>query len=295
MNDRAPRDPDGARPRARHVFDPVARTMQRIQRGAWLEPEHGPGGKVPAPGRPGEATPVGVPAWAGVASAVAAPVAVATLLVAVRGSIGGAASLVMVLPVLAVSVVAGVRAGAFAALVGAAAYAVLLTEPYYRFSVADTDDLVETVVLLAIGLVVGALSDRSRRDRTITGARGREVDAVTRFLHDVSTADGSDAVASAAERAIVALLSARECEWRPGYHGTVGAVLGADGSLSTGTSAPAVGSGLDVLPPTVEIPVGSGAVELGRFVVRTDPNAAVSIEERRAAVGVAAVLSKFAR
>lgn len=276
-----------------HVLDPVARVMQRIQRGAWLEPDRGPGAKSPAPDRPGEATPVGVRAWLGATVAVVAPLVVAGGLVAVRDAIGGAASLVMVLPVLAVSVATGARAGALAALVGAAAYGVLLTEPYYRFTIADTDDVVETVVLLAIGLVVGALSDRSRRDRSITGARGREVDAVTGFLHDLSTASEIDGVTAAAERAISTLLSARSCEWRAGYHGTVGSVLRPDGSLSTGTSAPAVGSGLDVLPAVVEIPVGTAPAELGRFVVRADPEAAVSIEERRAAVGVAAVVAMF--
>lgn len=285
---------DDARPgRGRRALDPLARTMQRIQRGAWLEPEHGPHAKVHAPDRPGAATPSGLPAWAAV-SAVVVPVVVAALLVAVRGSVGGAASLVMVLPVLAVSALAGVRAGVIAALVGATAFAVLLTEPYYRFTIAERDDVVETVVLLAVGLVVGALSDRSRRDRTITGARGREVDAVTGFLHDVSTSRGFESVAAAAERAITTLLSARACEWRAGYHGTVGAVLRADGTLSSGTSAPSVGAGHEVLPAVVEIPVVGGAVELGRFVVRTDPGAAVSIEERRAAVGIAAVVSTFA-
>jgi hypothetical protein len=273
----------------------LARLMQAIQRGALVEPDRGPVAPDPAPERPGDFRPArAVARWLGPVMAILLPSAVAALLVAFRGPLASTSSLVMVVPVVVVSVLAGARAGVVAAVVGAFAFGVLLTEPYYRLRIADPDDIAEAVALLAIGVLVGVVSDRARRDRSISTARGREVRAVARFLDEVAAAGTTEAIVIAAERAISTLLSARHCDWRAGYHGTVGGVLGADGGLTSGTS-PRSDTRARALPTVVEIPVGGAAVELGRFVVRTDERAVVSVEERRAAAGVAAVVGAFLR
>ncbi len=54
-------------------------------------------------------------------------------------------------------------------------------------------------------------------------------------------------------------------------------------------------NGGGILPSTVEIPVGYPPSEFGRFIVRTNRRANVSLEERRAAATIATTLARCIR
>lgn len=230
-------------------------------------------------------------ALVGIASALVIPVGFGALLIVWRDELGTSISLLMVLPMLLIALAGGPRLATVAALAGAAAFDVFHTLPYYRFRIDDRDDVVETLVLLAIGVTTGVLADAARRALVVAHVRHEELTAISDFIGHIGTSLRDRELAERAGACICHLLSARECTWKPDYRGTVHPVLRSDGTLTTGAPG---GSGVrdGELPPSVEIPVGYPPRDHGRFVVRSDRRTSVSLEERRAAATVAATLAR---
>jgi hypothetical protein len=79
---------------------------------------------------------------------------------------------------------------------------------------------------------------------------------------------------------IAGLLDARTCRWAPGFHGTVGAVLGR-------STAFAGAQGPKIPEAGLEIPVVWRGDELGRRIVRGDSGEPISVEERQTLVTIA--------
>lgn len=212
-------------------------------------------------------------------------------LVLVRAHITQIVSLLMVLPVLLVALAGGARLGSLAAVSAAATFGILHTEPYGHLTIADPDDIVETVVLLLIGVVMGFLAEAAQRAVAAARLRRDELAAVTDVIGRMGAGQRGEELVDSAATCLGTLLRAREVTWREGYRGTAGPVLLPDGSLAVGASD-AGDLGAATLPPTIEIPVGTPPVELGRFVVRTSVAGIVSREERRAASAVAGLLAR---
>lgn len=276
-------------------MSPLDSILRRIQRVFTL----GPGTPVP--------TPEPVPQYPGqrrrgstvrvlvaVAAAVALPLAFGAALIPLRDHISHSISLLMVLPVLVVALVAGRRLATLAALAAAAAYDLFHTQPYYRLTIDDPDDIVETIVLLAIGVTIGYLAESAQRAVVAARVRRDELTAVTNFIEHIGTSIPGEALVEHASSSIVSLLGAHDCVWRPDYKGTASPVLLPDGSLQS--ALPGRGDeGGGTLPTTIEIPVGRPPTEYGRFVVRTNQRASVSLEERRAAATIATTLARCIR
>src|SRR3954471_21619890 len=90
----------------------------------------------------------------------------AMVLVGFRGHIAPAnVALVLVLFVLLGGVIGGRQAGVLSALVAAASFYFFHTRPYGSLKIADSSDLLTTVLLLAVGLAVGEIAARSDRIR----------------------------------------------------------------------------------------------------------------------------------
>ncbi len=105
--------------------------------------------------------------------AVLGPVVTAALLTTVRGIVpGSGAALVLVLPVVAVAATGYRSAGVVAALLGAASFDFLLTQPYFQFAILAKDDVVTAVLLTVIGLAVTELALWGRRQQDRASARG---------------------------------------------------------------------------------------------------------------------------
>ncbi|MFV0307175.1 MAG: DUF4118 domain-containing protein [Desertimonas sp.] len=220
----------------------------------------------------------------GYTAAIVFPIVAAAALIPLRDALEHSISLLMVVPVLIVALMWGARAGALAALCAAGSYDVLHTVPYYRPAIEDADDIVETVVLLGVGLAIGVVAEVAHRATATARIRGDELSAVSGFLAQAGH-DRGDQLALHASASIRTLLDARSCTWRPGYHGTVSPVLTADGGLVATTGGLVVDGG--TLPDRIEIPAGRTPNERGRFIVQTGRDAVVSIEQRRAAALIA--------
>ena len=86
----------------------------------------------------------------------------AAILVGARGETSNVnIALVLVLIVMVVAIVGGRTAGAMSGLVAATSFDFFHTRPYGSLKIASADDLVTTLLLLVVGLVVGAVAERS--------------------------------------------------------------------------------------------------------------------------------------
>ena len=268
------------------------RALRRIQRifvlGAGAPSPDPP----PVPAYPGRRRPGGtVRTVTAIAAAAIVPIAFGAALVPLRQHISQSVSLLMVLPVLVVALLAGRRLGTLAALAAAATFDVLHTQPYYRPTIDDPDDIVETIVLLTIGITIGYLAESAQRAVIAARVRRDELAAITNFIEHIGTSDTDQELAEHAGSSILSLLDARECVWRPDYKGTASPVLKPDGNITSGPLREG-GDGGGTLPPTIEIPIGHPPAEYGRFIVRTNRRANVSLEERRAAATIATTLAR---
>jgi hypothetical protein len=222
----------------------------------------------------------------GIGVALGGPLLVGVALVPLRDRLDQSVSLLMLLPVVLVALVGGLRLGVLAAVAAALTFNVLHTEPYGTVRIDDADDVVEMLVLLAVGAAIGVLSQAAQQAVLSARVRRRELDALTQFLDAVGRAEGDELV-EAGRRAITTVLAARDATWRPGYRGTAAPVLGAGGGLvHAGTGARAA-----TLPSQIEVPVGTPPHEHGRFVV-VSSGSDVSTEERRAAASIAGALGR---
>jgi hypothetical protein len=268
-------------------------TVRNVLTRLFAVPSQSPARAAAAQAEPGTVTAFGfrrlLPAYT---LAVLLPLGVGAALIPLRDRLDQSISLVMLLPVLAVAVLGGAAPGVVGAVSAGLVFDVLHTEPHYRFTIDDSDDIVEMIVLLAVGLTAGAISEYTHRSVVAASIRRHELDVLTRFVRAVSGPADDDEVIEQGRRSIAQLLSLRRCEWRPGYHGSVGAVLQPDGSLGRGGMRGVEFGATEraTLPAVVELPLGSPTGERGRFVLYGAPDRQVSIEERRAAAAIAGLI-----
>jgi K+-sensing histidine kinase KdpD len=271
---------------------PLDRTLRRIQRIFVLGVGAPPRDPVPVPAYPERQRSSGaVSIVVAVAAATMLPIAFGAALIPLRDHLSQSISLLMVLPVLVVALLAGARLGTLAALAAAAAFDVFHTQPHFRPTIDDPDDIVETIVLLAIGITTGYLAQSAQRAVVAARIRRDELAAVTNFVDHIGTPISGEQLAEHASASILSLLGARECVWHPGYKGTASPVLRPDGTLSSALGGDDHGEG-GSLPPIIEIPVGHPPTEYGRFIVQTTRRTSISLEERRAAATIATTLAR---
>jgi hypothetical protein len=206
---------------------------------------------------------VGMLGWV---AAIGGPLAASGILVAFRGELFATnAALVLVLPVLAAAIVGGRWGGVASAVVAALCFDFFFTHPYYSFTINRRDDVETTLVLLAVGLVVGELVVRARQSRQRERASRREVDQIRRVAELAAGSGPTGRLITVVERELVDLLDARGARFeRPPFrtrlprlgHG----VLTIPGDEGNG--------GRPVGPPNeVELPVWGRGREIGRLVV----------------------------
>jgi hypothetical protein len=226
---------------------------------------------------------------AGLAVAVLAPLAVSGLLVLFRDQLFPTnAALVLVLAVLGAAIVGGRLGGVIAAVIAALCFDFFFTLPYYSFTIDRRDDVETTIVLLAVGLVVGEVVVRLRRSRRVAKASRREVDQIRRVAELAAGSGPAGRLITIVEREIVELLGARGARFEaPPYpsavprigHGVLTIPPGGDGR-----SSPPVGPRNEV-----ELAVCGHGREIGRIVLvlpHDSTGASLSAGDRALAVAL---------
>lgn len=226
--------------------------------------------------------------------ALCLPVALGAGLIVARDDLRHVVSLLMVLPVLIAAALGGIGPAVLSAIVAGATFDLFHTEPYYRFAIDDSDDVIEMVVLLIVGMLAGAFTHMMRRAVVAAEARRIEVEQLTGFVDAIVHSRDVTDVVREATMALTSLLSLRDCTWQPGYHGTASPVLQIDGHITgavRGTRPSDLDHDASTMPQVVELPVATGTTEYGRFILHPE-QVVTSIEERRAAGTIARLLAR---
>jgi hypothetical protein len=205
-------------------------------------------------------------AWARWAAALL-PVAVGAVLALLRDSLNqSTAAMVLVLTVVAAAATGDRICGVLAALTAAGSFDFFLTEPYYSFSIHQSDDLELAIVLVVVGLAVTEIALWGRRQQAAALRRDGYIQGLTQLL-DLPPDTSEAARAEAISAAITQTLGADRSEWVAAHPSELDAVVDADGDVLVGGRPLAVArSGLPTEACTA-VPVARNGVPLGHFRV----------------------------
>jgi Domain of unknown function (DUF4118) len=223
---------------------------------------------------------------AGLGVGALGPVVVASALVPLREHIAGAnTALVFVVVVVLAAALGGRWTGFTAAIVSAMAFDFFLTRPYGSLKIDNVDDIIATVLLLAVGLIVGEIVVWAHRGYR-QSRRGRdEIARLHRVAEQVAAGRRAHEVLESVRAELSQLLSLRSCAFEQPPFGDPLPRLERNGSVDTPRRRFARGE--FALPAEgVELPVLGRGRQLGRLVLEPQPDVGVSIEERVVAIAL---------
>jgi Domain of unknown function (DUF4118) len=223
---------------------------------------------------------------AGLGVAALGPLVVASLLVLVRDHLARSNSaLVFVIVVVLAAALGGRWAGFTAAVVSAMSYDFFLTRPYGSLKIDDVEDIVATVLLLAVGLIVGEVVVWAHRGHRQSKRGQDEIARLHRVAEQVAAGARAQDVLESVRAELSELLSLRDCRFEKPPFGAPLPRLGRNGSIDTPRRR--IMRGEFTLPAEgVEIPVLSRGRQVGRLVLEPDPEVGASIEERVVAIAI---------
>ena len=221
--------------------------------------------------------------------AVAAPLALAAILVPFRASFPNTdAALAMLLLVVAVAANGDRLAGILAAVSVAVWFDFFLTRPYERFTITRRTDIETTILLLIIGIAVTELAVWGRRQQSAASRRAGYLDGINAAAQSVATGGSPSALIDQVSGQLTQLLSLQACRFQ---HGAAGlgrpARMHHDGTVTVARQAWDVDT--KGFPPgtDIELLVESGGEFQGRFLMTALPGARPPLEQRLLAVAFA--------
>jgi K+-sensing histidine kinase KdpD len=224
-----------------------------------------------------------------VLAGLAAPLALAAVLVPFRASFPNTdAALAMLLVVVAVAANGYRLAGVLAAVSAAAWFDFFLTRPYERFTINQRNDIETTVLLLVIGVAVTEIAVWGRRQRVVASRRAGYLDGINAAAHVVAAGGSASALTDQVTGQLTRVLSLRSCLFQHGVAG-IGqpARMHHDGSVTMARRAWDVDAAGFPAGTDVELLVESGGVFQGRFLMTPLPGARPTLEQRLLAVALA--------
>ena len=221
------------------------------------------------------------------ALAVAAPIAVALLLIPGRNHLDSADDALVLVVVTVAIASTGSRIRAFvAAIVAAASFDYLLTRPYGSFRISRSADITTEVLFVVVGLLVGELAARGRRDRLAAASGRHEIARLHDLSQRIAGGEDPDFILIAVAGELRELLSLQDCRFVRQQPSGKGAWIEADGTVRLNPLRwPAGTVGL----PTqhVELAVHGGGQVVGTFILTPTPATPISHEQCVVAVALA--------
>jgi hypothetical protein len=226
-------------------------------------------------------------ATAGIALGALATFFGSAALVGLRGELpSDVIVLLLALMVVGVGRVTNVFGSTLAAVVAAASFDFFFTKPYLTLRIDSAKDIEVTIVLLAVAVVAGGTSARTRREKRIALSHDMDVDAIRRVL-DVAGERSVEDVELAVRAELLKLLELSDCAFtaRP----VAVPELGATGGLRRG---PFIFRrvGFQLPQEGVAIPVTAGGERVGVLLCAPLPGVGVDLPRRRTAVALAHIL-----
>ena len=223
---------------------------------------------------------------AGLGVAALGPLVVASLLVTVRDHMARSnAALVFVIVVVLAAALGGRWAGFTAAVISAMSYDFFLTRPYGSLKIDELEDIVATVLLLAVGLIVGEVVVWAHRGHRQKKRGQDDITRLHRVAEQVAAGASAHDVLESVRAELTHLLSLRGCTFEQPPFGSPLPRLGRNGSIDIPRRR--IVRGEFTLPAEgVEIPVLGRGRQVGRLVLEPEPDVGVSIEERVVAIAI---------
>jgi hypothetical protein len=216
------------------------------------------------------------------------PVVVAGTLVAVRDDIEHTTAVLVLVVVVVLAAMAGGRAaGGLAAIVAAASFDFFLTKPYMSLRIAGEADIETTVVLLAIGILVGQIVVFARRNRRAADRASEEIARLRRVAEQAASGASTDDLILAVQSELKGLLSLDDCRFQRDPLSIPLPKIERGGTLTTTQHKFGRGGEFSLPSEGVELPVVGGGRVLGGFVLGPDPDVGVPLEARIVAVALA--------
>jgi len=228
----------------------------------------------------------------GLAFGAAGLIGLGAVLVLIRGSVSPAViALILSCAVVVVGQVGGAVAGLGAAVAATLSFNFFHTRPYLSLRIHDADDVWTTATLLAVGLIAGAGGDLVSRWRHRAGRALDELAAIERVGEALADSPPVDVVQTASEM-VRDLLGLDDCVFVSAGALPVGReVLGPHGALAAVRRRVFRGEGFELPPAGVAVPVRLGGEVIGYLHGVPRPDLGVSIDRRRAAVTIGAMLA----
>lgn len=223
----------------------------------------------------------------GVAFGALGPVVVALLLVPIRSELHNAnLALMLVLVVVLAAIIGGRRAGALAAIVATLSFDFFLTRPYLSMKIETSADLETALILLGVGLLVGAVASRGRRSEQGRERAAAAISRVHRVAERVAGGTPIDDVVTEVTGELCGLLQLHDCWLEFPSSLYVMPTLQRGGSIEEYERNWFRG-GVVLSPDGVELPVLERGIQVARIVLVGNPAYPVTIEERVVAVALA--------
>lgn len=224
-----------------------------------------------------------------VLAGLAAPLALAALLVPFRGSFPNTdAALALILVVVAVAANGYRLAGILAAASAAAWFDFFLTRPYERFTINSRADIETTVLLLVIGVAVTEIAVWGRRQHAAASRRAGYLAGIHAAAQAAATGSSPPALVDQVASQLTRVLSLESCRFQYGAAGLGrparmrhdGTVIAEDLPWNVDTEGFPPGTDTELL-------VEGGGVFQGRFLMTPGPGARPTLEQRLLAVALA--------
>lgn len=212
--------------------------------------------------------------------------AVAGALVGVRGEIRPEVTALTLAAIVALAGRLGGRAaGVTAAVVAALSFDFMHTKPYLSLKIANTDDILTTILLLVVGLIVGGLAARADADRRRARAAKADPGWLARVL-DVARTSSPEDVQLSVRAELLGLLELHDCWFTTDT--VLLPMLGVHGELNM-PELRYTHEGFELPRDGVAIEVASYGKTYGYLVCLPTAGVGTSLERRRVAVELANV------
>ena len=229
----------------------------------------------------------GVRIWIGAAIGALGALFTAAALVGVRGDLQNAnVALVLVLWVLVGAVTGGRASAVMSALVAAVAFDFFHTKPYNSLKISDGNDVLTTLLLLAVGLAIGEIAIRAQRMHAQRDDQRLQLQRMHRIAGMAAGGEGVDDLLLAVTAELIETLELQNAWYeRPPFEAGLPR-LERSGVIETREHRYANGE-FELPREGVELPVIAAARTVGRFVLIPTVGVGVSKERRLSAIALA--------
>jgi K+-sensing histidine kinase KdpD len=218
-----------------------------------------------------------------------AAIAVAGLLVPVRGVIDNTnVALVLVVVIVGAAALGGRLAGITTSVIAALAYNYFHTEPYYTLRVKQSEDIWTVVLLFVVGLAVGELAILGRSHRQKAQQRRAGAQRLEDIAGLLAAGRSSEELWPDIRAALMEELRLADARFEPGasHDGDSLVEVGRRGGLDV-REMHWTQTGMELPRNGAQVSVRARQRTLGRIVLIPTPGQGTSPDERRVAVALA--------